>query len=349
LRLPSKRFVLPLISVIIAFFLSFFALESVVRVFKIAPFLVDQYRYTRDPYLPYIPQALSAFSGRSSSDEYDYENRHNSLGFRDIEHAHERNDDVFRILGLGDSFTYGVGAKFEDTYLFQLERMLNSRIGQHRRIEIIKAGIPRYFPEPERLLLEHYGKEFSPDLIVVGFLPNDVIDTYFGLNALIVDTDGYLKTSAGEELGTLGVLIYRHSHLLRLLLQKYINYRISLQFHPHLEEVLKDNGFHESDWRVIESEYTKMVGLAKQLHARMLFVHIPQKGPWSESAYYPSKRLAAWASNNGVSFVDVLPTMAQVSGNKPLYYEKDGHCTPEGYAVIAKSIFKYITENKLIP
>ncbi len=45
-------------------------------------------------------------------------------------------------------------------------------------MEIIKAGIPRFFPRPERLLLEHEGHTFQPDLILVGFVPNDVMDTY---------------------------------------------------------------------------------------------------------------------------------------------------------------------------
>jgi len=73
------------------------------------------------PTLPYLPRPLSVSSGRSSTDEYDFEYRHNSVGFRDGEHAQEKADGVFRILGLGDSFTYGVAAKLEETYLYLLE------------------------------------------------------------------------------------------------------------------------------------------------------------------------------------------------------------------------------------
>jgi hypothetical protein len=90
-------------------------------------------------------------------------------GFRDVEHAREKPSGVFRILGLGDSFTYGALSPFEKSYLYRLEEALNRRPGTHPRVEIIKAGVSRYFPEPERILLEHYGVPFSPDLILVGF------------------------------------------------------------------------------------------------------------------------------------------------------------------------------------
>jgi hypothetical protein len=90
----------------------------------------------------------------SASNEFVFEVRHSSWGARDVEHPTAKPPGVFRILGLGDSFTYGVGAAFEDTYLAMLENLLDARPGNHPRVEIIKAGIPRFFTEPERLLLQ---------------------------------------------------------------------------------------------------------------------------------------------------------------------------------------------------
>ncbi len=48
-------------------------------------------------------------------------------------------------------------------------------------------------------------------------------------------------------------------------------------------------------------------------------------------------------------FFDILPGMMEASGNKTLYYEKDGHCTPQGYMVIAQQLYRYLVDNKLIP
>ena len=41
----------------------------------------------------------------------------------------------------------------------------------------------RYWPEPEALMLEHYGLRYSPDLVIVGVLPNDFVDTRVGPQA----------------------------------------------------------------------------------------------------------------------------------------------------------------------
>jgi len=288
-------------------------------------------------------------SGRSETDEFDYVHRHNSFGFRDVEHACNKGEGVFRILGLGDSFTYGVGAEFEQTYLYRLEEMLNGRSGDHPRIEIIKAGIPRYYPQLERILLDKYGRGFSPDLVLVGFAPNDVIDTYFGLDAVTVDRSGFLKTREADELGTLGTRLCSNSHVFRVILQRYVDFRLSRKFRLEFDEIFKDDGYHEKDWRAVEGEYLQIATIAREIDARVLLLNIPQKGPWSEMHRYPAKRLGSWAEKNGVGLVDVLPEMAEASGGKPLYDELDGHCTPEGYEVVAQAIFHHLTQHRLVP
>jgi len=320
----------------------FLALEGLVRLFGLAPPLVEQYgNYVSDPYLPYKPKPLSIRSGRS--DEFNYEYRHNSFGIRDVEHSLQKPAEVFRILGLGDSFTYGVGAAFEETYLFRLEEMLNARTGNHPTVEIIKAGIPRYFPEPERLLLEHYGLQYEPDLILVGFLPNDVIDTTLGLEAVQLSGSGYL-VRGGASTDTINWL-YINSHLFRIILRYYLSStqtEVQANFQPQ-----------EADWLLAEqkiaSEFFGMIELAGQRGAEIVFVHIPQQGPWDVNAYGLALKLAQWSQSNNVTFIDVLPAMVEASPDQALYWEKDGHCTPDGYKVIAETIFWDLTRHELVP
>jgi lysophospholipase L1-like esterase len=345
-----QRTLLLLIGLLASTALAFVALEATVRALKLAPPLVNQYRdFVADPHLPFKPKPSSVLSGRSQTDEFHFVHRHNSLGFRDVEHARGKGEGVFRILGLGDSFTYGVGADFEQTYLHRLEQMLNARSGNHPRIEIVKAGLPRYYPQLERVLLDKYGRDFSPDLIVVGFVPNDIIDTYFGIEAVTVDGSGHLRTREAAELGALGTLAYRKSHVFRIVLKRYVDYQVSTKFRPQWTEIFKDDGYHEKDWRAVEAEYQRIADIAHEINARVLLVHIPQMGPWNEMHRYPSKRLGRWAKKNHVDFVDTLSHMTAASGSERLYYELDGHCTPEGYEVIAQAIFNYVTEHGLVP
>jgi hypothetical protein len=260
-----------------------------------------------------------------------------------MEHTIEKPDGVFRILGLGDSFTYGQGASFEDTYLYRIEKMLNQREGNHPRFEIIKAGIPRFFPESERLLLEHYGLKYNPDLILVGFLPNDIADTFVGIDSITVSEDGgYLLP---KEIGKIGKWLYFHSHLSRIILRKYI---ILKERRFRFSEIYKSDGFHEKDWLRVESEYKKMIEIARRSHAQITFIHIPQ-GIGDDSLSYPSLRLSKFSSEQGVPFIDVLPAMEEASKHEILYWENDGHCNSAGYRVIAETVYSKLVEEGVVP
>ncbi|MFB3908805.1 MAG: SGNH/GDSL hydrolase family protein [Candidatus Eisenbacteria bacterium] len=82
---------------------------------------------------------------------------------------------VFRIIGLGDSFTFGTGVPFEDTYLQVLERELNARgIEAGRRVETVNFGTEGYNTEQELAYLTEVGAGFQPDLVLVGYLYNDI-------------------------------------------------------------------------------------------------------------------------------------------------------------------------------
>ena len=344
----SRRALFRTLSVGLGLLAGLAVVEMAVRSLSLAPSLNAAYGgYAPDEILPFKPRPSMRITGRTDEFEYDY--RHNRHGFRDVEHATEKPAGTFRILGLGDSFTYGVGVALEDTYLSRLEQMLNARAGVHPRVEILKAGIPRYFPEPQRMLLEKYGPAFRPDLVVVGFLPNDVIDTYFGLAAVTVSPSGYLMTREAGELGPIGMHLYRHSHVGRLFLRRYVDWQIARKYRPRNDEAFQSNGFHEKDWQTMEHEYGRMAVASASIGARLLVCHIPQKGPWTPPTRYPGDRLAAWARHHDVDFVDVLPAMERAAALSRVYYEKDGHCTAAGHAVIAQELYAYLTSHRLVP
>jgi len=343
-----KRTVFWIVGVGLSLFVGLTAVETAARLLSLAAPLQGAYaNYVTDAYLPYKPKPSSRMTGRTDEFEYDY--HHNRFGFRDVEHVIAKGEGTFRILGLGDSFTYGAGVAFEETYLYRLEAMVNMRPGIHPRVEVIKAGIPRYFPEPERVLLEKYGVQFRPNLVLVGFLPNDVIDTYQGLDAVTVDRSGYLMTREAKALGQLGMQIYRYSHFGRVLLRRYVDWRIQRNYWPPEDELFRTGGFHERDWAKIESEYDKMLAMTDSIGARLVVFHIPQKGPWTGKSRYPATRLSAWAAKRDVDFTDLLPAMERASARERLYYEKDGHCTAAGHAVIAQELYRYLTDHNLIP
>ena len=97
----------------------------------------------------------------------------NSLGFRDRERGIDRRNSSARIVALGDSFTYGVGVSYDDTFVTLVERALQPK---QAGLEVINLGVPGWDPEHEVRLLENYGIHLRPDLVMLNlFVGNDII------------------------------------------------------------------------------------------------------------------------------------------------------------------------------
>jgi hypothetical protein len=100
--------------------------------------------------------------------------RTNSLGFRDPrEYAIDKPPGTFRVIVIGDSVTFGHGAVYEATYPFLLEQRLQ-RWRSDVRWEVWNLGVPGYNTRQELTLLKEIGPRIQPDLVVVGFYPNDL-------------------------------------------------------------------------------------------------------------------------------------------------------------------------------
>lgn len=100
----------------------------------------------------------------------------NSLELRDTrEYVLEKGPRTFRILVLGDSVTFGHGSVAEHAYPFLLEQQLKA---WRRDIDwqVWNAAVPGYNTSQELAHLREVGSRFRPDLVVVGFFENDLID-----------------------------------------------------------------------------------------------------------------------------------------------------------------------------
>lgn len=92
----------------------------------------------------------------------------NAAGFRDEEHAVERTPETeTRILILGDSLTYGQGVIYSQIYPTLLREKVDAST------EIIVAAHQGASTLQELALLERYGCQYSPDVVLVGVVTND--------------------------------------------------------------------------------------------------------------------------------------------------------------------------------
>jgi lysophospholipase L1-like esterase len=107
--------------------------------------------------------------------------RTNGAGFRGPALPDGKAPHVYRIVVLGDSFTWGYGVRERQAYPARLERELNARLrarGSGRRVEVVNLGLPGAGPLDYLYHLRHTGLALAPDLVIVGLFANDVNDLY---------------------------------------------------------------------------------------------------------------------------------------------------------------------------
>ncbi|MCC7424549.1 MAG: hypothetical protein IT428_30140 [Planctomycetaceae bacterium] len=117
-------------------------------------------------------------SWRHRSDEFDYEFRTNSLGFRGPEIPFDRTTaGVRRFLVVGDSFVAGHGVGEDDLFTAQWQRRLDESRGEGPRSEVINLGRTGTSTLGELRLYRAIGRRFRPDVVVLClYLGNDLAE-----------------------------------------------------------------------------------------------------------------------------------------------------------------------------
>ena len=146
--------------------------------------------YQRKPLLPLIPPEPyidnEVLYRPSSTRLYDLRPGVDAIVGRDAIHIHvnaagQRDDrelptakpaGVYRVVVLGDSFTFGGKVPLESTFSPSLERALAAR-DRSRRYEVVNLAVPGYNTEQEMLSLKESGLAYHPDLVIVNFVLND--------------------------------------------------------------------------------------------------------------------------------------------------------------------------------
>jgi lysophospholipase L1-like esterase len=97
-----------------------------------------------------------------------------SQGFREREFTREKASSTFRIICLGDSWTFGANVNQKEAYPQRLASLLAERYPE-ARFEVLNLGVMGYTSRQGLELLRRQVLDLQPDLILVGFGMNDAI------------------------------------------------------------------------------------------------------------------------------------------------------------------------------
>lgn len=136
-------------------------------------YLINPAKKNKHPILEYTSRR--SFQGMVRFIEPDalFSVQTNSDGFRTHE-FYPKLPGQYRILILGDSFTYGWNANQQETYPAVLERLLQKNISGN--IQVFSLGISGYSTLKYDLLMHMYADRIQPDMVIVAVDQSDFSD-----------------------------------------------------------------------------------------------------------------------------------------------------------------------------
>jgi lysophospholipase L1-like esterase len=107
--------------------------------------------------------------------DYQFQASTNRLGFRGPDFPVQKREDVYRIAVLGNSFAYGWGLNFDDTWPRRVERLLNEK---GIKVEVANLATPGTNPRIISEIANRAIPLLKPDLVVLAVLDGSAVVTY---------------------------------------------------------------------------------------------------------------------------------------------------------------------------
>ena len=109
----------------------------------------------------------------------------NAWGFRGREFSSSKQPGTVRLLFLGDSFTFGEGVHFEDTFAEATARLLTQRLARESlKVESYNLGVGGYNTADELALLKSVEPNLRPDAVILCYVLNDAEPPLFQVDPL---------------------------------------------------------------------------------------------------------------------------------------------------------------------
>jgi lysophospholipase L1-like esterase len=263
----------------------------------------------------------------------------NALGFRDREFGPKR-PGVFRILVLGDSVTFGHGQPAEVAF----PRVLEERLGAAGyRVEVLNAGIPGWSTYQQRRFYEDEGSRLEPDLVLVGFVLNDVTEIQRGLIELQLGTGMRLVRWINwlAERSAAVAALKRAFASAFAPQEREVGSVLELALRPDAPEVR-----HAMQSTFAELE--RLQELCSQHGAKLGLVLFPFRFQLEKSGLEaPQRQLRAFAEAHGIPVLDTLPVLRE-QGPDAVLMDAD-HLTPLGHRLAAEAIGAWLAQQSLLP
>jgi lysophospholipase L1-like esterase len=293
------------------------------------------------------PHARSRVSGPEFAVEY----VHNAEGLRDeARHPLPKPEGTTRILVLGDSFAYGAGNDYQDSWPVLFERRL---VAEGYPIDVVKAGVPGYDTRTEALYLERIFTDYDPDIVLLTFLPNDLF-TNGAFETAGSDPDGDQSPirAAGDKSSDLHSLILAKRLLMAsdwLYVRLYLMTRRVEYFATPPSATLR------RQIEITKALLERVQSFCEQKGRDLVVLSIPQQlqvlaperaGALGVDVDAIDRVFAAFASEQGFTWFPALPRLRELyrADAEDLFFRFDGHLNNRGNRAVADYLAEVLVE-----
>lgn len=286
----------------------------------------EMYQPSDDPRVLFEPRAN--FVGYSEGTSVST----NSHGLREREMPLVKPAGTRRVLFIGDSVTFGPGVRDDEPFARQVEGLL--RAGGAGQIETVNAGVVGYNTVQELGRLEDAGLAYQPDVVVLTFLVNDLLET-FSIFDHQYEPDGIFAP--------LKVWLRRNSNLYRFTQNVY--WQVSQEMRRARDgqtEPLRKRDRLEDRLATLD----EIVRQTRAHGAAFLLVFYPDNlddpvspGPSGERLTMRDEMIR-YAQRAGVPYVDLTVALGDVRDPRArqLRLREDPHPSLAGHRVIAETL-----------
>jgi lysophospholipase L1-like esterase len=282
----------------------------------------------------------------------------NGHGQRGPEVPYARSPGTLRILFLGDSVTFGYGVEPpEATFPYLTAREL-ARHGPP--VEVVNTGVGGYSPWQELLVLRREGPRYAPDLVVVGFVWNDITEKlalirYGGANRGW-QLDRSSASALERWLSGSGLAALLRAAVARVRFGRDVSSgaaRVEAASVARLAADPEDPDLRRG-WVTAFESLARIADEGAGSGARVVLVVFPYafqlESPLATAG--PQRKLLAWARARGLPSLDLLPVLLARARaeRRPAadYFSDASHLSAEGHRVVSAGLAVFLTERALL-
>ena len=242
--------------------------------------------------------------------------RSNAQGFRSERDFDERREPMIAVTG--DSFTWGYGVEYRQTFGDLLEKRLEGNV-------VYNFAMPGFGVDQMWMSIRHQALPLHPALVVVAFIDEDFersltayrINEGFYKPRFIVDSGTLRPQTAEDASGGIAQALYSHS----------LAWKLMADTLAHLRPL--------GEWWVLNTAMFEAIAEdSRRAGVPVLIVRLPVK----QNSHHVFKSLADRLQSRNIAFLDLAGPNAPAD----IYFEHDGHINPAGHSYVMESIASWI-------